>query len=135
MFRKATQISIALSLLAAGAVYGEVVVVVNPQSAAASMTADQVADVYLGKSSSLSPVDLPESSEVRTEFYKKIAGKDSAQVKAVWARLVFTGKATPPKEVASSADVKKAVAGDAKAIGYMEKSAVDGTVKVVFTAP
>jgi ABC-type phosphate transport system substrate-binding protein len=48
---------------------------------------------------------------------------------------VFTGKATMPKEAGSSADVKKAIAGNPKAIGYIEKSAVDSTVKVVFTAP
>jgi ABC-type phosphate transport system substrate-binding protein len=117
------------------AAHAEVVVVVHPQNAAASMTADQVADVFLGKSTALSPVDLPESSAVRGEFYQKVTGKDGAQVKAVWTRLIFTGKATPPKEVGSSADVKKAVAGDPKAIGYIEKSAVDSSVKVVFTAP
>lgn len=113
----------------------EVVVVVNPQNAAASMSADQVTDVFLGKSTALAPVDLPESSSVRGEFYQKVTGKDAAQVKALWTRLIFTGKATPPKEVASSADVKKAVAADPKAIGYMEKNAVDSSVKVVFTAP
>ena|SRR5688572_19809249 len=112
----------------------EVVVVVHPSNPAASMSAEQVADVFLGKSTALSPVDQPESSAVRGEFYQKVTGKDAAQVKALWTRLIFTGKATPPKEVAASADVKKAVGADAKAIGYIEKSAVDGSVKVVFTA-
>lgn len=113
----------------------EVVVVVHPSNPASSMSAEQVADVFLGKSTALAPVDLPESSAVRGEFYQKVTGKDAAQVKAVWTRLIFTGKATPPKEVGSSADVKKTVAGDPKAIGYIEKSAVDSSVKVVFTAP
>jgi ABC-type phosphate transport system substrate-binding protein len=45
---------------------------------------------------------------------------------------VFTGKATPPKELASSADVVKAVAADPSAIGYVEKGAVDASVKVVY---
>ena len=124
-----------MAAVLASSANAEVVVVVNPQHAAASMSADQVTDVFLGKSTALSPVDLPESSSVRGEFYQKVTGKDSAQVKALWTRLIFTGKATPPKEVASSADVKKAVASDPKAIGYMEKSAVDSSVKVVFTAP
>lgn len=123
------------SMAGVSAAHAEVVVVVNPQHAAATMSADQVADVFLGKSAALAPVDLPESSTVRGEFYQKVTGKDAAQVKAIWTRLIFTGKATPPKEVGSSADVKKAVAGDPKAIGYIEKSAVDSSVKVVFTAP
>jgi ABC-type phosphate transport system substrate-binding protein len=45
---------------------------------------------------------------------------------------VFTGKATPPKELPSSAEVVKAVSADPNAIGYIDKSAVDGSVKVVY---
>lgn len=39
-------------------------------------------------------------------------------------------KATPPRELPSAIDVKKHVAGNTDAIGYIEKS-VDPTVKVV----
>ena len=56
-----------------------------------------------------------------------------AQVKAVWSRLVFSGKAQPPKEHADAAAVKKAVAADPKAIGYIDKAALDGTVKAALT--
>lgn len=115
--------------------YAEVVVIVNPSNPAASMSNEEVAALFLGKSASLTPIDLSESVPLRGEFYKKIAGKEPSQVKAIWSKLVFTGKATLPKEVASSADVKKAVAADAKAIGYLEKSAVDATVKAVLTVP
>ena len=113
----------------------EVVVVVNPKSAASAMTNDQVAQFFLGKSTAMTPIDQSESAPVRAEFYKKVTDKEPSQAKALWSKLVFTGKATLPREVASSADVKKAVAADPKAIGYIEKSAVDSTVKVVLTAP
>ncbi|MBY0234235.1 MAG: phosphate ABC transporter substrate-binding protein, partial [Burkholderiaceae bacterium] len=78
-------------------------------------------------------LDQPESAAVREQFYTKVTGKQAAQVKAAWSRLVFSGKATPPKEMASSAEVKKFVAANPDAIGYIEKSAVDGTVKAVLT--
>ncbi|WP_440962679.1 hypothetical protein ACL58G_18080 [Massilia sp. GER05] len=113
----------------------EVVVVVNPSAPQASMTRDEVAQYFLGKSTALAPVDQPESAPIRAEFYKKVADKDMSQVKALWSKLVFTGKATMPKEVGGSADVRRAVAANPKAIGYMEKSAVDATVKVIYTAP
>ena len=113
----------------------EVVVVVNPKAAEASMTKDQVAQFFLGKSSAMSPIDQPESAPARAEFYKKVTDKDASQVKALWSKLVFTGKATMPKEAADSAAVKKMVASDPKAIGYIEKSAVDASVKVIYTAP
>lgn len=112
----------------------EVVVVVNPKAADSSLSKDQVAQYFLGKSTSMTPVDQPESAPIHGEFYKKVTDKEASQVKSLWSKLVFTGKATMPKEAADSAAVKKAVAADPKAIGYIEKSAVDSTVKVVYTA-
>ena len=111
----------------------EVVVVVNPKAAESSMTKDQVAQFFLGKSSSMTPVDQPDSAPIRAEFYKKVTDKDASQVKSLWSKLVFTGKATMPKEAGDSAAVKKTVASDPKAIGYIEKSAVDASVKVIYT--
>ena len=121
----------------AQAASAQVAVIVNPKSPMASMTPEQVAAVFLGKSNTLpsgataAPADLPESAVVREQFYSKAAGKTGAQVKATWARLTFSGKATPPKELTTAADVKKFVANNPDAIGYIEKSAVDNTVKVV----
>ena len=129
----------ALCIGSAGA-YAQVAAVVNPKSPLASMTADQVSGIFLGKSNTLptgataAPTDLPDTAPARELFYTKVTGKSTAQVKAAWSRLVFSGKATPPKELASSADVKKFVASNPDAIGYIEKSAVDSSVKVVFSA-
>jgi ABC-type phosphate transport system substrate-binding protein len=128
-----------LGLGASGA-FAQVAVVVSPKSPVASMTADQVSGIFLGKSNTLPsgatavPTDLPDSAATRELFYTKVTGKSTAQVKAAWSRLVFSGKATPPKELASSAEVKKFVASNPDAIGYIEKSAVDSSVKVVFSA-
>jgi ABC-type phosphate transport system substrate-binding protein len=128
-----TSIAVAALALALPAM-AEVVVVVNPKAAESSMTKDQVAQFFLGKSSAMTPVDQPESAPIRAEFYKKVTDKDASQVKSLWSKLVFTGKATMPKEAADSVAVKKAVASDPKAIGYIEKSAVDGSVKVIYSA-
>lgn len=123
----------AAACAAFGTAQAEVVVIVNPKHAAASMTAAQVADLYLGKDGSLAPVDLKEPAALRNEFYQKVAGKDAAQVKAIWARLVFSGKQQPPKQLDSVAQVVKQVAGSENAIGYVDSSAVDGSVKAVLT--
>lgn len=130
------QLFLAVGALAAVApALAEVVVVVNPKSSATSMSNDEVAQFFLGKSSAMTPIDQPESAPVRAEFYKKVTGKEPTQVKALWSKLVFTGKATQPKEVAGGAEAKKAVAADPKAIAYIDKSEVDATVKVVLTTP
>ena len=72
---------------------------------------------------------------MRAEFYKKVLDKDPAQVQAIWSKLLFTGKAKAPKEFKSSAEVKKYVSETPNAMGYIEKSAVDDSVKVVAIVP
>ena len=116
------------------AVAAEIVVVVNPKNQASRMFSEQASQFFLGKSTLFTPVELTEGP-VRAAFYTKVLGKDAAQVKAIWTKLVFTGKGTAPKEFASAAELKKAVAADVNAIGYLEKSQVDDTVKVILTVP
>ena len=118
-------------LLAVSAQAADLVVVGNPS--AAPLSKDQVADVFLGKSQAATPVDQSEGSAVYAEFYRKATGRDIAQVKATWARLVFSGKAQAPKQLPDSAAVKRAVAADPKAVGYIEKTAVDASVKVLLS--
>ena len=133
--------AIAFCTCASLAAAEEIVVIVNPRNATVSVTADQVAQIFLGKTTALagggnaSPVDQAAGSPLRDDFYQKAAGKTSAQVKAIWSRLVFSGRGAPPKALGASADVKKLVASDPNAIGYIEKSQVDASVKVVLTLP
>ena len=126
--------AIAATAFGAAPAMAEVVVVVSAKAAESTMTKEQVAQFFLGKSTAMTPIDQSDSSPIRAEFYKKVADKDAAQAKALWSKLVFTGKATMPKEVGDNAGVKAALAANPKAIGYIDKSAVDGTVKVVYTA-
>ncbi len=109
-----------------------VAVIVHPKNANPP-SAEQVTNIFLGKANDLTGIDLPDGNAVRDVFYHKVTGKDGAQLKAYWAKLVFTGKAQPLKELASDAEVKKFVASNPTAIGYIDKGAVDGSVKVVLT--
>jgi hypothetical protein len=102
---------------------------------AVPLTHDQLADIYLGRSSVLKPLDLPESNTLRDAFYKKALDRDAAQIKAVWSRLIFTGQGQPPKQLPDAAAIKKAVAADLKLVGYIDKSDADATVKIVLTLP
>jgi len=119
--------------------HAQVALVAGAKSTASTLSAEQVASLYLGKSDDLPGVgtalllDQPESSPVREMFYSKAANKTPAQVKAVWSRLVFSGKGSPPKEISTTAEIKRLVAANPNVIGYIEKGAVDGSVKVLFS--
>lgn len=111
--------------------HAEIVVIGN--QSAGSLTKDQAADVFLGKSTARTPVDQPEAASIRAEFYTKLTGRTLAQVRSTWSRLVFSGNGQLPKELPDAAAVKKAVAADPKTVGYIDKSAVDGSVKVLLS--
>jgi ABC-type phosphate transport system substrate-binding protein len=129
--------TLGMLLLAAGiaapAFSGEMVVIVNPKNPATRMFSEQAAQFFVGKSTLFTPVEWNDGMAIRNEFYSKVLQKDSAQVKAIWSKLVFTGKGSAPKEYGSASEVKKAVASDPTAIGYIEKSQVDDSVKVILT--
>lgn len=128
----------ALALLMAAAAApasAELVIIVNPQNPATRMFPSQAAQFFLGGSVLFTPVEQAEGSPIRAEFCKKVLEKSPAQVEAIWSKIVFAAKGKPPKEYKSSADVKKAVAENVNAIGYIDKSAVDDTVKVIATVP
>lgn len=128
-------LAFALSSLVAASAAAEIVVVVSPANAASRMFSEQAAQFFLGKSNQFTPVDQGKESAIRRDFYQKIAGKSLAQVEGVWAKIEFSGKGTMPKSYASDAAVKKAVAADPTAIGYIDKSSVDDSVKVLLTLP
>lgn len=128
--RAAAFIALTLAIISAASVHAdEIVVIVSPASPPISKA--QLAEIYLGRSGERTPIDQEAGSGIYIDFYKKATGRDMAQIRAIWSRVLFTGRGLPPKQLPDSAAVKKAVAADPKAVGYIEKSAVDATVKVV----
>lgn len=122
-------------LQGAGAV--ELVVIVSSKSPVTALRAEQVADIFLGQSASfpggLEAVALDQSigSPERDQFYTKVASKTRPLVKAYWTKMIFTGRGQPPREIGGSAAVRKMVADNPSLIGYIDKSALDASVKTV----
>jgi len=121
----------AAMMLTFGVAQADVVVVVSAKSSASKLTKEQVADIFLGRSTSMVPLDQAAGSPVRDEFYSKVAGQTAAQVKTLWAKLSFSGKGTPPKALGSDEEVKAQLSANPNAIAYMDKSKVDASVKTV----
>lgn len=127
---------LALSTVASSA-HADVVVVVSSKSPVKSLTAEQTAKIFLGKvvtfpnDQTAIPIDQPEGSTIRDEFYSKVAHKNSSQLTAYWAKVIFTGDGRPPKLIAGDVAVRKAIANNPNAVGYIDKSAVNRSVRVV----
>ncbi len=125
--------------LRAGA--AELVVIVSAKSPVGSLRADQVADIFLGQIASFPggqeavALDQRIGAPARDEFYAKVTGKSAPLLKAYWSKMIFTGRGQPPQEVANSAAVRRMVAADPSLIGYIDKAALDASVKPVLVVP
>ncbi|WP_341874733.1 phosphate ABC transporter substrate-binding protein [Pseudoalteromonas xiamenensis] len=130
--------AIGMLLSMSPAVSAEVAVIVHPSNNVALDKAE-IERIFLGKSKAFSsgetaiPTNLAAGAATRSEFEDKVLGRTSAQVNAYWAKLVFTGKGTKPKELDSDGQVTEFVAGNVGAIAYVAASSVTGNVKVVAT--
>lgn len=125
--------ALALAMLAASPARAEIGIIVSAKSTQAPQLA-QVCQAFLGKVKSPTPINLAEKNPLRDEFFAKACKKDPVQVQAMWGKLIFTGTGTPPAEVDSAAAMKKAVAADPNAVGYIDKKDADASVKVIATA-
>jgi hypothetical protein len=115
-----------------------VLVIVNKNNSSRSMDKAEVSALYLGRYQAFKdgsfalPFDLPADGEVRKEFYEKLTGKSVAYINAYWARILFTGRATPPRQLDSDKMVMDVVKKNPSAIGYVSADIkLDSNVKVI----
>lgn len=127
-----------LACLADGsACAADLVVIVSARNPVTALRADQVAAIFLGQSvrfpdgTEAVPYDLRLGTPIRDEFYARVTTKTPALLKAHWSKMVFTGRGQPPAELPDSAAVRRKVADDPEAIGYVERGALDGSVHAV----
>ncbi|MFT3850774.1 MAG: hypothetical protein QM739_19520 [Propionivibrio sp.] len=102
------------------------------------MSREEVVFVFMGRWRQLpsgiaaQPVDLPVDSAERIAFYRQLVNKSPSEIKAYWSRLIFSGGARPPVSPDSREEQIQILSLTQGAIGYLERSMVDGRVKIVF---
>lgn len=131
--------SLALALaLVSGQAMADISVIVHPGNQA-DLEKDDIARLFLGKQHSFAdgsvaiPVDQTEGSEIRDQFYLELVKKNASQLKSWWARLIFTGKGSPPRTVGNDDNVMRLVGSNPNMIGYVDSEKVDKSVRVVLT--
>jgi hypothetical protein len=127
------------ALLAPLRAEADVVVIVSAKSSVAVLSQYQAVEIFLGKSLTFPgglhavPLDQAEDSPVRQEFYLKTVGKAPPQMTAYWSKMIFTGQGRPPPELGDSLAIKNQVAANPNAVGYIDKSQLDPSVRAVLT--
>ena len=101
------------------------------------MTQDEVRQLFNGLTRrasgvALKPLDLPAQSAERTGFYQRVMGKSAEQMKSYGARMIFTGRGMPPREVSSDREMVMLVGSNRNFIGYVDETKVSPQLKVVY---
>lgn len=126
-------------LLVCGDAAAELAVIVHPDSPLTGISVDDVRDLYLGKIRSYrnggraEVIDLGDEAPARALFYATVVRKTGAQLNAYWAQRMFAGKGLPPDKLATDNEVIDWVARNPQGLGYVDKSKVNGNVKVLMT--
>lgn len=117
---------------------GDLVVVVNAGSGVDRLSRDEVINLFMGRTRKLTagvtalPIDQGGASPDRVHFYRALVGKELPEINAYWARLLFSGQASPPRQAESEAEVLEILRNNKGAIGYVDRKHVDRRLKVVF---
>lgn len=109
-------------LLLPAQIFATVVVIGDPNFK--GLDQNTLKRLYLGKESAFQGktvelADLPGGNAVRDEFYQKLTNKKPQQIKAYWAKLVFSGRATPPHELSDDKSVVEWVMASPGRLGYV----------------
>lgn len=118
-----------------GATYKLVVNAANPVS---SLTREEASRLFLKKvtmwknTKPVLIVDQKASAPVREVFTKEVHGRQVSSVTSYWQQMIFSGRAVPPAEKGSDAEVAAFIVANPSAIGYVTAGAeLPSGVKVV----
>lgn len=115
----------------------EIVVIANKAVPANSISRAELRPIFQTKKdtwpdgTSAHPFNLPENNGVRQAFDAAVFGLDPDRVARYWIDRKIRGGERPPQVVPSSALMVRLVSKTAGALGYVEASALDPSVKVV----
>jgi hypothetical protein len=129
--------TLALLLFATGGAWAaDLKVIANGSVSATMVSAEELKGVFLSTKTSLSdgshvePV-LEKSGAAHELFLKQIVGKTDSALETYYRSLVFTGKGSMPKTLASDAEMVAYVAKTKGAVGYVSATASAEGVKVL----
>lgn len=128
-------IVLASSMMLSALTFAEVEVIVHPSNGAA-LDKDSIQRIYLGKTRAFPgggeavAISMKEGSAAEGDFTKSVLGKSPKQLKAYWAKMVFTGKGTPPRQIDSAAEMVNLISANPNLIGFVPAGSAGGA-KVV----
>ena len=124
----------------AGSAHAEkLMVVVNPRSGLKELSKSELVNIYMGRQKVLEgestafPLDISGANLLKARFYNLLLQKKLAEINSYWARLIFSGQGSPPRQLDDFSQIKTAIMDNVGAIGYLPDSEPIDGLKVVLT--
>ena len=106
-------------------------VIVNAANPAAVLMASELARIYLGtanvwpdRKTLVQAIDQADASPLHQAFVREVLDKDSTSLSRYWEQAIFSGKALPPRKLATDLEIVDFVRRNPGAIGYVGANTV-----------
>ncbi len=125
---KVFPVLIVLAFVALLPVYAQSVeIIVHPDNDITSVTKAELSKIFLKRlrtwadGTLVVPVDQVPDSSPRREFTRSVHERRVVNVEVYWKRMIFSGRAAPPPEMADDLSVIEFVRNTPGAVGYVSK--------------
>lgn len=112
----------------------EIAVVGNSNNKSKTLEPGEVQDIYMGRRRSFpdGSMAIPlDQEKLRPDFYLKLTHRPIEQINAYWARIMFSGQASPPTILSDDKEVIQAITENPGAIGYISTNSVNSKLRVL----
>ena len=129
--------ALSITMLLFQPVFAGDLVVITATDNVEELSVDDVARIFLGKvtkypgGEEVVPLNLDPADPSYAEFSRIVLRKSPSQLKAYWAKRIFTGKGKPPRTITSSEELLALVASNKRYLSYLDRDNVDHTVRWV----
>jgi len=112
----------------------KILVIKNSQNATKKITKSQLRNIFLGRNTLMfEPVIPPQETLSRIIFNMKIIGLNESRIQSFYAQMRFSGRARPPKEIATTKKLLEYVANTTNAISYVpSNSELPHNVEIIY---
>ncbi len=115
----------------------DIVIIANLNSKIETITKEQAKNLWLGKSKKLPGtgrikiLEHKKESQLKLTFHEIITQKNQIQLNAYWAKIIFTGMATPPKSIRTDSEIIEIVSHKTNTLGYIDSKSINKNIKVL----
>lgn len=139
MFRDLKIILVSLLVFYSGNINADLAIIAHPDYEGGELDEEIIRQLFLGELKTYPsghtalPANHAVGSPDRKAFFETVLGMGETRHKRYWSRKMSVGKKGTPHELNSYKEVLEWVASNPLGISYIDKSMVDGSVKVLHT--